>query len=522
MLNWAVSRSAPRGFQSAMAAALLGLAGNCFPGSLLAQDEVAPRGVNRPAAETPSLSGGAGADFTQLIQLITTTTSGGWITDGLGEGSMSQYDSGVRVDTRGVLSTATQEEKTGRLTALGQRARVADLNADMAQPSQLRLVSLTRLEQEVAQRLQEGRPVAQSMLQMAGLTRIQYVFCYPESGEIVVGGPAEGWKYDADGRSVGAVSGQPTLQLDDFVTLWRSLDEGSQGVFRCSIDPRQENLKALREFAAASQQRGALRPAEVKNWAKQLGTVLGNQDISINGVPATSRVANVIVEADYRMKLIGIGKLEGGPSVPSYFELLAKHPELAGGSLDALRWWMTLNCEEVLYAPDRNAFEIRGTSVKCLSENELLSQSGERIATGKAEPINQLFAENFTSNFDDLARREPIFADLRNVFDLALVASLLHHERLDEIVNWDGGVFAPAGSYRPTAYPVPRECETVVNHRVYNGRDVVVQVAGGVRADVGAILRDGDLQQVQPRLAGVADNAAAPELPIGRWWWDAR
>ncbi len=31
------------------------------------------------------------------------------------------------------------------------------------------------------------------MRHLAGLTRLKYVFCYPESGDIVIAGPAEAW-----------------------------------------------------------------------------------------------------------------------------------------------------------------------------------------------------------------------------------------------------------------------------------------------------------------------------------------
>ena len=63
-----------------------------------------------------------------------------------------------------------------------------------------------------------------------------------------------------------------------------------------------------------------------------------------------------------------------------------------------------------------------------------------------------------------------------------LVAALIQHEGLEARAGWDRGVFAVNGAFRPASYHAPREVDTVVNHRVYNGRDVVVQVAGGVRS----------------------------------------
>jgi hypothetical protein len=47
-------------------------------------------------------------------------------------------------------------------------------------------------------------------------------------------------------------------------------------------------------------------------------------------------------------------------------------------------------------------------------------------------------------------------------------------------------------------------------------------VAGGVRGDVVSVLKDAQVNQESPRLAGVSESAKAQDLPAGRWWWDAR
>jgi len=474
-------------------------------------------------AEAAAQSGGTGADFDAIIDLILEETEGPWESiDGIGGPDPIEYDNGVLVDPHGLLFKASEKEVSGRLAALGIRARQADLNADMARASTLRMVSLSRLEQAVAERLAQGQPVVESMRQLAGLSQIQYVFLYPEDGEIVIAGPAEGWKYNEFGQPVGAESSRPTLQLDDLVTVLRTFSPNGEQVFGCSIDPRAEGLAAIKEFAATSQSRGPLAPGSVGRWATQLGQKLGHQDIRVYGVPSDSRVARVIVEADYRMKLIGVGKLSAGPHVPDYFDLLAKHPEVASGSLDALRWWLTMHYDSVMHSEQHNAFEIAGSSVQCKSENQFISEQGQQVGTGKAEPINRQFAATFTEHYAEIAQRDPVFADLQGVFDLALVAALIQQERVDERLGWDRGVFAVNGGYHTASYAVPKETESVVSHRVFNGKDVVVQVAGGVRADLLSVLNDASVRQESPRLDGVSKGSRpASNLPEGRWWWDA-
>ncbi|MCA8995948.1 MAG: hypothetical protein KDA80_03160, partial [Planctomycetaceae bacterium] len=225
------------------------------------------------------------------------------------------------------------------------------------------------------------------------------------------------------------------------------------------------------------------------------------------------------VEADYRMKLIGIGKLEGGSHIPSYFELLNKQPELASGGLDAMRWWMTMKYDAVMHAADGNSFELRGSAVQCKSENQFLTDQGKRVNTGKAEPINQEFARNFTDHYGELAGKDPVFAELQGVFDLALVAALIDREHLDDKANWDRGVFSTSGAYRPASYAAPKQTETVINHRVYNGQDVVLQAAGGVRGDILSVLENNELRQENPRLGSLAVNARRTHTD--KWWWDA-
>lgn len=470
----------------------------------------------KAAQQQRQLAGGASmADFGTLMALIQQNTSGEWEDqDGVG-GTMTPFPTGVKVSPEGVLSRVTTQETSGNLTALAAGVRKASLNDDMAQPSALRVVSLARLEQEIAQRLAEGLPVPTSMAHFAGLTRVQYVFVDEAEHDILLAGPAEPWGYQGHGQPVGLHSGRPTLQLDDFVTVLRTFLRG-EADFGCSINTREAGIQAVQDFVQKSLARGPLSAgAGVRNWVNQLQKRLGRQDVVVWGVPADSRVARVIVEADYRMKLIGIDKLDAGQGIPSYFDLLPLDLQKNPPPMEALRWWLTMQYDAVYHAPDRSAYEIQGQSVKCLSENQLLTAEGKHLPTGKAEFANRLFAENFTRHYDELARRDLVFADMQNIFDLALVAALIRQEKLGARTGFDFGVFAPQGGYCPASYPVPREVDSVVNHRVYNGKDVVVQVAGGVRADLLAIVKNTEITRESENL-----QARKVRLPADRWWWD--
>ena len=485
------------------------------------RDEVAPSPV---AAQPPrTVAGGNQADYDALIDLIQQEITGPWEdVDGSG-GTISDTGqmSGIHVDPAGLLTRMATADTSGRLEELSLIAAGSDTgNADITQRSRLRLVSLARLEQEVARRLESGEPLPSDIRHLAGLQQVRFVFTYPETGDIVIGGPAEGFKVSkTSGTAIGATSGHPVLQLDDLVTVLRAFTAEGGGVIGCSIDPRPEGLKKINDFVTRSNKRGSLSPAAVKNWTSQLGNALGRQDITIIGVPADSRVARVMVEADYKMKLIGIGLLDAGKHVPGIFALMTPAEQKAS-SLDALRWELTMKYSSVLHSDSGNAFQLIGRAVHCQSENQLVNSRGERVSTGKTEGSNRTFARNFTEHYVELSRKDRVFAELQNVFDLALVAALLNRQGLAEQAGWQMGVFGNHGDFHPAVHPVPRTVDSVVNHRVYNGRDVVVQVAGGVTADFGSLLADRGTIKANAKLNRIAPAARAANLDSDRWWWD--
>ncbi len=486
------------------------------------QPEQRMQAQGQQARQQTMLGGGVFADFASLIKLIEEETSGPWFTKDQEGGTITEYQNGVAVNPNGLLMQLKKEEHTGRLKAMGVTARRADLNADVAKRSELRLISLTRLEREAVKRLTEGRPVVETMKNLAGLTQIKFLIVEPESHDVLIGGTSEAWRYDSNGNPVGIDSGRPMVQLDDLVTVLRTFSNDGLQNFGCSFNPRQEGLKQLQTFVEQSQARGPLSAgAPVKNWVNQLQSKLGPQDIELWGVPRDSRVARVVTEADYRLKMIGIGKLEGGAHVPSIFELMTVE-EQKSGKLDALRWWLTMKYDSVLHSPDHNVFEIQGPSVQCLSENQYLTETGERVGTGQADATNRTFAENFTKHYAELAQRDVAFADLQNVFDLALVAALLKNEGIASRIGWEVGSFAPNGMYQPASYAAPREVESVANHRVYRGKDIVVQVAGGVRGDLMTVVKDRQVMKSSDALKPMTARAKATDLPDGRWWWDVR
>jgi hypothetical protein len=472
------------------------------------------------AADRGGVAGGATmADFESLIDLITSTIAPQtWDTVG-GPGAIDSFPGGVYVDTSGLMRRARLSSTAIDLDVLRQAALSADDNRDLRRSSSLRKISLTRLEKYVQFRAAFGQEPTEEMKNLAGLHKIQYLFLYPDSRDLVIAGPAGDWAADEEGRNCHVASGEPTLQLDDFVVLLRNAREQG-GRFGCSITPRRENLAATQAYLNAAA-KTPLKPGQRESWLAEIRNRMGKQDITVEGLDPQTRVARVMVEADYRMKLVGMGLEDGVLGVTSYLDSVSLADGEAPAPMSVLRWWFTMNYQALRATPGREAFELRGTGVQVLSENEMLTHRGERIHTGTSDELNEQFAHSFTKHFAQLAAKYPVYADLRNVFDLALVAALLVAEDVPNRLDWPAVHFADAARYRVARGMAPTEVETVIRHRVIGQKHIVAGVSGGVSADAAQYVRKEAIAIDDYGALQAGHSTSVPrDLPEGAWWWD--
>lgn len=494
--------------------------------------------VNSPNGTTSGqLGASANADFESLMDLIqSTVATATWAENGGGEAEMRPFPTGVLVDAAGTLRLRAKDSPASQLAdKQGTAPREPALSAsDPAvaksrahRESPLRYISLPRLEREIARRLAAREPLDMAMLTLAGLQRVQYVFVYPESGDLVLAGPAGQWRVEDDGRIVSALTQRPVVRLDDLLVLLRRAEAATRH-FGCSINPRQEALAKTQAFLASSSQK-PLQPGQRKKWLGDLRATVGKQDIEIFGIDPASRVASVLVEADYHMKLIGMGLADGVDGVDSYLDSVKRASERAGARAPAaaaalppmsvLRWWFALHYEAIESSPDKNAFALIGQGVRVLSENELLAAQGRRVHTGRSDLLNQQFADDFTAHFAALADKYPIYGELRNIFDLALAAAIIQSEGLAECVNWSPTLFTSHEELQLPKSAVPRQVESVINHRVVNRTQIVAGVSGGVMVAPDDVLRE-SRTSADERLAD--PRGASQPTKVIAWWWDAK
>jgi len=473
-------------------------------------------------AAPPGNGGGSQADFDSLIELIITTVQPTSWKDNGGAGDVKGFEGGVYCDPAGTLKRRLTVDPKLRMAEL-QRAAQPAAPGGAKQQNALRKISLARLEAAVQRALAEGRPISEEQQLLAGLERIQYVFISPDKRDVVIAGPAAGWHTDLEGRVVGDRSQTPVLRLDDLVVVMRHMLSKDNATFGCSITPTKERLAATQEFLAASTQK-PLKPGNAPReaWLKGLREQLGQQRIDIYGLDPQTRAARVLVEADYRMKLVGIGLEPSVLGVTNYLDSLVVPPGQAPPPLDVLRWWFAMNYDALAVSPDGMIFELRGQGVQVLSENELLDLQGERQHTGQSSDGNLAFTQSFTKHFGELCKKYPVYADLRNLFDLAMVGAIVRMEKLPERIEWHLTCFGPEGNYHPQQDFAPRWVDSVMNHRIVNKTQILVGVSGGVSANPWKFAqpetRQVDEQGKLTRLRNYHGGKAP--LEAERWWWD--
>jgi hypothetical protein len=412
---------------------------------------------------------------------------------------------GVSVDARGVVNHS-QLEELGQLSRLLQEA-CGEIPEPLAAASDLRKISLRRIEENIAAALAEGRPIPAEVQFLGGLTRIRYVLVFPDHQDIVLAGPAEPWKIDERANAIGAITGRPVMLLEDLLVALRTADEARLEGIQCSINPTDDGVRRLRSFLASQRQ---FSPAVVAS----IEQMLGPQQVTIAGVPATSHFARILVASDYRMKRIAM-KLDESPvrGLVSYLDLV-KSARMADGNMMP-RWWLACQYEPLARSEDGLAWELRGPGVKAMTETDFLAADGSAQPTGHNSSVAQKWADQMTAAYDKLSVREPVFGQLRNLMDLSVVAALVAKEDL----------LTKAGCHLPHLlrsesplqvgqWNAPTTIDTQSSF-VKKGRTWIITASGGVQIDSWQVVdRTVPMDQL-----GQVHSTAAPQ-PSAPWWWN--
>lgn len=412
---------------------------------------------------------------------------------------------GVVVDPDGVL-----QRHPFHLNPELHRDLIATLRLapdELQENVELRKISLRRLQEAIAVSLSdESQSLPQEIQFLAGLHRIQYILVYPDKNDIVLAGPGGGWTVDDTGRVVGS-TGKPVLLLDDLIVALRAIFTPEKEMISCSINPTQGGLQ---QFQQVLSQQKRFHPSVLP----AIEQALGPQNITVTGVPTSSHFAHVLVAADYRMKRIGMG-LDPSPlrKLSSYMELIKS----ARSVKNAIpRWWLACNYESMARSDDGLAWEIRGSGVKCMTENAFFQSDGTIRKGGTADPAGNQWAQRMTATYDELAEKEPVFTKLRHSMDFCVLAALIREKRLHEksqcdlslLLNNDGRLSTYVG---PAPRTVPSQASVVKR-----GRDYIISASGGIEIDALTVI---DNSEISDTIRSIHESVNDDTSKVS-WWWN--
>ena len=67
--------------------------------------------------------------------------------------------------------------------------------------------------------------------------------------------------------------------------------------------------------------------------------------------------------------------------------------------------------------------QLVGDGVKLIGANERVNADGKRIKSGGINKASQAFCQQFTVQYPTLAKRSPVYAQMRNLIDMTVAYS---------------------------------------------------------------------------------------------------
>ncbi len=251
--------------------------------------------------------------------------------------------------------------------------------------------------------------------------------------------------------------------------------------------------------------------------------IAGPQYCYIEGVPKDSSFAEIMLRADYKMKLILFREKGHELGIPGFNPL----EKFSGASMARgyNRFWLfpVQPTEREYHAGPGGSSVLFDSQVQVLTEGMAVGERGV-VGTGSAWAVREHDTRMFTEHYDEIAEKEPIFKKLRGVFDIVTLGKTLLVFRRPRMAGRGLGPEAPLLN-KLVALPyervdVPRSFPGVtVTHRIgprdwtfSGGCDIRKRVAA--RAMVEA--RSRSLEPLANAAGAAANNGALFHNVAGR------
>ena len=430
--------------------------------------------------------------------------------------AMAQAVGGIYIDPGGVLRQTASLSQNEKLELLRQEAAGAVASQKVGRTSELRCVSLKRLEQAAAELSRQGKPWPAEVRYLAGLQSVSRVFFFPDDNDVVLSGRAEAWTQLPSGEVVGRTTARPVLHLDDLIVGLRyALSQKTAPFIGCSIEPTAQGMQS---YVAYMNRLKSIDRNRVQQIFAGMAQAMGMQAIRLYGIDTSSRFALTMVAADYRLKRISLGH-DKSPvkQFTSYLDLAARGRAQAAKKQH--RWWFVAEYDSVVHSADELAWELKGQGVKVVTARNL--PGTEEAQAEKPTKSARQVAETFTRYFPEMTARVPVFAELQNAIGLAVVAELIAGKRRQQADGaWPADFFLDTDQCQIRQYVVPTEVPSISGYRYTRGRSWITSVSGGVEISPSRVVGREFRSKSDDRV--MTQNRTRAELPTDdkSWWWD--
>lgn len=290
---------------------------------------------------------------------------------------------------------------------------------------QIKAVSLNGLQQALKLCLPTNT-CTPDVLQLGGIRRLSGVIVDRDKRDLILYG-----RYDSD---------LPPLNVDDFVVALRNawlkyavlkgniIEYANPG---CSIDPDPDNVNKLQAIGRQMEDGKSFDDHEkqIEAWKRECEKP---QNVRVLGIPFNTHFAQVMVKADYDLKVLSDGTET--LDVPGFVSLsdmrmreattaLSQNQTIPGPTVSLNRFWLYPG--ENVFEADQDSFFIKQSPVTLLTELMYARTGGELAGTDTTEPHAQRFATDFTLLYGKIAYEKAVYQELEALFRMVSIAGLI-------------------------------------------------------------------------------------------------
>jgi hypothetical protein len=328
----------------------------------------------------------------------------------------------------------------------------------------LKAISLKRLQMKISSATTQEMTEIKNF---CGISKLYGFYWNEKENDLILFGEAD--------------KSKPHLLFDDFVVSLRQAymlytetvnDTDYYNDPSCTIDPDINAWSRMDELNMQTSRSDTV--SKDKEWASLCDEP---QSVRVFGIPCTTHLASVMINADYFLKEITNGtrkvnNVEGFKSMTDLRREKAievansgKQPPL-GSPVNRFEF----TAGEAYFENSENIYILNEVPVILVTEAEVKTKT-EFKGTGMADPMAKIFAESFTESYNDIAKIYPVYDTLLNAYRVYAVAKAIPTSNLISDITF----FDPLlKHYKIDSVPVPAAVpgKSVVSRLDYRISDV--------------------------------------------------